>query len=83
MYSIEAKRGKKFISYLQKLKFSRNGKIPLDLSFIDVGKSCPSRECLTSQICLLRIVLLFVFRVCLQYCLVCYLQPCGYLLGKG
>ena len=27
--------------------------------------------------------LLFVFRVCLLYCLVCSLQPCGHLLGKG
>ena len=27
-------------------------------------------------------LLLFVFRVCLSYCLVCSLQPCGHLLGK-
>ena len=27
--------------------------------------------------------LLFVFRVCLSYCLVCSLQACKYLLGKG
>ena len=27
-------------------------------------------------------LLLFVFRVCLPYCLVCSLQPCGHLLGK-
>ena len=29
-------------------------------------------------------ILLFLFRVGrLSYCLVCSLQPCGYLLGKG
>ena len=27
-------------------------------------------------------LLLFVFRVCLLYCLVCSLQPCCHLLGK-
>ena len=34
-----------------KIKSSRNGKIVL--SFTDIGKSCPSREFLVSQICLL------------------------------
>ena len=29
------------------------------------------------------LTLLFVFRVCLLYCLVCSLQPLGHLLGKG
>ena len=33
-----------------KIKHSRNGKITL--SFTDIRKSCPSREFLTSQICL-------------------------------
>ena len=32
---------------------SRNGEIPL--SFTDAGKSCPSREFLTRQICLLTL----------------------------
>ena len=27
--------------------------------------------------------LLFVLHVCMSYCLVCSLQPCGNLLGKG
>ena len=34
-----------------KIKSSRNGEI--NLSFTDIGKSCPSREFYTSQICLL------------------------------
>ena len=34
--------------------FSRNGEITLSSS--DIGKSCPSREFLTSQICLLMLV---------------------------
>ena len=37
-----------------KIKPSRNGKITL--SFTDIGKSYPSREFLTSQICLLKAV---------------------------
>ena len=28
-------------------------------------------------------LLLFVFRVCLSYCAVCSLLPCGHLLGNG
>ena len=37
-----------------KVKSSRNGKIIL--SFTDIGKSCPSREFLASQICLLNTI---------------------------
>ena len=36
-----------------KTKSSRNGVITL--SFTDIGKSCPSREFLASQICLLML----------------------------
>ena len=36
-----------------KIKSSRNGEITL--SFTDKNKSCPSREFLTSQICLLTL----------------------------
>ena len=36
-----------------KMKSSRNGEITL--SFTDIGKSCPSWEYLTSQICLLTL----------------------------
>ena len=36
-----------------KIKSSRNGKIIL--SFTDIGKSCPSRKFLTSQLCLLTL----------------------------
>ena len=36
-----------------KIKFSTNSEITL--SFTDAGKSCPCRECLTWQICLLTL----------------------------
>ena len=36
-----------------KIKFSRNGDIALPFS--DLGKSCPSRNLLTSQVCLLML----------------------------
>ena len=36
-----------------KIESSRNGEITM--SFTDVGKSCPSREFLTSQMCLLML----------------------------
>ena len=36
-----------------RIKLSRNGEITL--SFTDIGKSCLSREFLTSQICLLTL----------------------------
>ena len=46
-----------FISHMQsfaKIKPSRNSKITL--SFTDKGKSCLSREVLTSQICLVTLL---------------------------
>ena len=36
-----------------KIKFSGNGDIALP--FTDLGKSCPSRDLLTSQVCLLTL----------------------------
>ena len=40
-------------------------------------------EALNSTSRYLDDLLLFVFRVCLSYCPVCFLLPCGHLLGNG
>ena len=40
-----------------KIKPSRNGEIRVSMSVTDVGKSCPSLECSTWQICLLPVML--------------------------
>ena len=37
-----------------KTKFSRNGEITLSIT--DIGKTCPSGEFLTSQVCLLTLI---------------------------
>ena len=40
-------------AYFVKIKPSRNGEI--SLLFTDIGKSCPSREFLMSQVCILTV----------------------------
>ena len=58
-----------------KIKSSRNGEITL--SFTDIGKSCPSRKFLASQICLLTLFAKIKFSrkfPDLQYYDVCDLQ---------
>ena len=49
LYFCETSHMRSFV----KIKSSRNGKI--NLSFIDIGKSCLSREFFTSLICLLML----------------------------